>query len=247
MRYHWIALVLFLSPIFSYAIVCAQELPVTDTVWVIPTTLLAPDSFTYVGKAKAGNGFDKAYSTYENTMDVLKDKARASGANVVKLTSIKHHDMLSNKYRIRADLYYCKYLPQFFVEKKRITDSILDMIVPADAPYAVLLAYRPFGAGMLVSYDLYVNKDKVFHIKNNTTQRVKLHTMGKVKVWARTEVKDEVEIDVQPGHVYFLRCDITTGYLVGHPHLELLSVDEGLADYFEVGKVEEVPTDYLGR
>ncbi|HPS13955.1 MAG TPA: hypothetical protein PLB87_11800, partial [Prolixibacteraceae bacterium] len=48
---------------------------------------------------------------------------------------------------------------------------------------------------------------------------------------ARTEVKDEIPIEIKFGNEYYIRCGITMGAFVGHPQLELVDKPSGKAEF----------------
>ena len=49
-------------------------------------------------------------------------------------------------------------------------------------------------------------------------------------LWAKTEAKDEIPVDVKPGREYYIKCSIVMGAFVGRPKLELIDP--------KIGKIE---------
>jgi hypothetical protein len=49
---------------------------------------------------------------------------------------------------------------------------------------------------------------------------VKIDREGLITLWARTETKTELPIDIRFGNEYYIRCSISMGAFVGRPRLE---------------------------
>ena len=65
---------------------------------------------------------------------------------------------------------------------------------------------------------------------------IKLKKEGKIKLTAQTESSSNVVIDVKYRHVYYLKCTIGLGIVVGEPYLEMLGTYEGEKEYEKVKK-----------
>lgn len=50
---------------------------------------------------------------------------------------------------------------------------------------------------------------------------------GEVELWAKTESKSAVTLDVKPGETYYVKGTIGVGFFVGRPHLIVVSPEEG--------------------
>ena len=68
-------------------------------------------------------------------------------------------------------------------------------------------------------------------MKNNfkTTIHIKKDVLN--SLWAKTEAKSEVPIDVKMGKTYYLRCGINVGVFVGHPKIELVDPKTGKSEF----------------
>jgi hypothetical protein len=111
--------------------------------------------------------------------------------------------------------------------------------------YALLYVYRPRNyVGSLISYDLnisnaLVKESKVGRVNNNSKFVVKLYQEGKIQIFAQTESKRAVNIDVKYGKKYYLKCGLTMGILVGRPELNLIYPEQGELDYDNVAAKEK--------
>ena len=103
--------------------------------------------------------------------------------------------------------------------------------------YALLYVYRPRNfTGSAVVYDLKMTNPVaknlfVGRVKNNSKFVVKLHQEGTTEIFAVTESKRVVTINVKFGHKYYLKCGVTTGFFVGRPELNLVYPEQGELDF----------------
>ena len=100
-----------------------------------------------------------------------------------------------------------------------------------DVDYAILNVYRFGGAGSLVSYDLHLGDSVICRVSNNYKTTIRVKKDGLNSLWARTESKAEVPINVKMGKVYYLRCGLTMGVFVGHPKLDLIDRNTGKSEF----------------
>ena len=145
-------------------------------------------------------------------------------------------------------LYYSYYLSN--AQTNKTTDSLtvngkksdsLSINVQTDSTkYAILYVYRPSSfVGVIIGYNLHITnsaiKDSVIgRAKNNSKFMVKLYQEGKTQIFAQTEAKKFVNIDVKFGKKYFLKCGIAMGAFVGRPQLDLIYPEQGELDYNNV-------------
>ena len=127
-------------------------------------------------------------------------------------------------------------------ETKRSADSVSDDLEqPADSEYelsddcALLHIYRPKSmAGMAISYDLHLDNDVVFKVKNNSKTTIRITEEGLIKLWAKTESKVELPVDIQLGNEYYIQCGIKMGLVVGRPTMKIVSSKEGRTQYAKI-------------
>lgn len=109
-----------------------------------------------------------------------------------------------------------------------LTSETASAALPAGTPYALLHFYRPGKmTGFLIGYDVHMGDSLVYRARNGSQVGVRRRVPGPVRVWAKTEVREEIVLDVQPGREYYVRCTIGMGALVGRPHLQQVSAAQG--------------------
>jgi hypothetical protein len=173
---------------------------------------------------------DTGFSTncgWNVVIEKAKMEARKAGGNVLKIIEhIPPSTMGSSCDRITAKILKIdnpEDLKNIETNKTAIIDSTWD--------YAILYVYRPSGVGAFVSYDLYLGDQVICKVKNNSKQEIKITKKGKNILWAKTESKSEVPIDIEFGREYYLRCTMVMGIMVGRPQLQLVDRIQGKSEY----------------
>jgi hypothetical protein len=101
--------------------------------------------------------------------------------------------------------------------------------------YATVYIYRPKKmAGMAISYDLNMKDETVFRVKNNSCVTLKLTQAGTYNLWAKTESKTELPLNVEMGKTYYIRCGLSMGVAVGRPKLEIMDAETGKKEFDKV-------------
>jgi uncharacterized protein DUF2846 len=105
----------------------------------------------------------------------------------------------------------------------------------SESKYATLYVYRPKNfVGSLISYELHVNDSAVCRIKNNTKYVIHLDKPGEVELWAKTEQRASIKMNVEAGKKYYLKCGVKTGIIEGRPELNLIQPAQGELDFVSV-------------
>jgi len=183
-----------------------------------------PDASEVIGRVKIG---DKGFTTdcsYEVVIDMAKLEARKAGGNAIKI--IEHMSPSvwgSSCHRITADILKVNDIENYVGAET--SEELLDV------DYAILNVYRYSGVGPLVGYDLYLGDSVICRVKNNFKTTIHITKDGLNTLWAKTESKSEVPIDVQMGKTYYLRCSLKMGAFVGRPKLELIDPKTGKAEF----------------
>jgi hypothetical protein len=103
------------------------------------------------------------------------------------------------------------------------------------AKYAILYVYRPKSLqAMLMSYSIHLDDSIICQVKNNSVQVIKLYKEGPAELWAKTEAKKKVKINVKFGQEYFLKCTIHIGVVVPRPEVNLVQLEQGREEYNEI-------------
>lgn len=103
------------------------------------------------------------------------------------------------------------------------------------AKFATLYIYRirDFRTAMGV-YEIHVADSAVCKSRNNSKYIIKLYKEGPAEIWAKTEIKSSVKINVQFGQDYYVKSVIKEGILGGRPELDLVYPEQGKLDFENV-------------
>lgn len=183
-----------------------------------------PDNSEVLGQVKIGDTGFSTKCSYEIVIDKAKLEARKAGGNAIKIIEHKPPTIMgSTCHKITARILKIENIENY---TPLAEDEVL-----LDIDYAILNVYRYSGAGALVGYDLYLGDSVLCRVKNNFKTTIHIKKDGLNSIWARTEAKSEVPIDVKMGKTYYLRCGIAMGAFVGHPKLELIDGKTGKSEF----------------
>jgi hypothetical protein len=90
---------------------------------------------------------------------------------------------------------------------------------------AVIYIYRPSMIGAAIVYDV-KRGDKVIITTKARGYYPYVSDPGEVELWAQTESKASITLDVKAGEVYYVKASVSVGLLVGRPRLNLVSALE---------------------
>jgi len=100
---------------------------------------------------------------------------------------------------------------------------------------ALLHLYRPATKiGVAVSFGVHIDNEMVFMARYNSKTTVRVTQEGLKTLWARTEVRTELPVDIKMGHEYFIRCNVGVGAFVGRPRIVLVDNSEGRKQYTKI-------------
>lgn len=191
----------------------------SEQVFLLGLEDAVPESAEILGEVNlAGKG---ATGTYEGVINKAKTEAQKIGGNAVKITEHQAPALSgSSGHQIHAQI-----LKVADVSKIQQDDQII-----RDVDYAVINVYRFNGVGPIINYDLHLGDSVICRVKNNYKTSVQVKKTGMNSLWAKTEAKDEIPVDVKPGREYYIKCSIVMGAFVGRPKLELIDP--------KIGKIE---------
>ena len=162
---------------------------------------------------------------YDKVIELAKEQARKNGGNAIKIIDHKLPNIFgSSCHQIVAKIYKVN---NFNSNAK--SEEIDSQLINAD--YALIHFYRPNGKGFLINYDVHLGDTVLCRAKNNWKTTVKVYKDGLNTIWAQTEVKSEIPINVKYKKHYYVRCSLNMGALVGRPYLELVNNDIGKIEY----------------
>ena len=173
-----------------------------------------PDNSVFLGTVSIGDtGFTMNGGSYDEVVSLAKERARQAGGNVLRITKHTAPDWVRSIHRIQAEILRAE---GFYVADETIPETIN----PEHLDYAVICFFRE--SASMVNYDVYIGEDRVYRAKNYSAKEVRLYDFGKTEIWAKTEAKSSIVLDIVPGGEYYVYCGISTGILVGEPFLQSL-------------------------
>jgi hypothetical protein len=89
-------------------------------------------------------------------------------------------------------------------------------------------------AGSAIGYDLYFDNEFVYRVTNKSKITIRIVSEGIHTLWAETESKTELPIEVKFGNEYYIKCGIGMGVLVGRPKLDLVHNETGWNEYSKI-------------
>ncbi|MEO7992659.1 MAG: hypothetical protein ABI663_24115 [Chryseolinea sp.] len=180
-----------------------------------------PNSAEEIGVLKIGDTGFTTNCSWDVVIGKAKMEARKAGGNAIKIINHTPPSFFgSTCHRITA-----KILRVSNLDDLPIIASIDSTLLNAD--YALLHIYRQDGVGVLVSYDLHLDDTVICHVSNKWRKTIKIKKEGSYMLWAKTETKEELPIDISFGHEYYIRCGLTMGVFVGRPSLNIVSNETG--------------------
>jgi Protein of unknown function (DUF2846) len=93
-----------------------------------------------------------------------------------------------------------------------------------------------------VSYDVKVG-DTVVTTLHNGGYYPYLVKPGEVELWAKTEAKSAVTVDVKAGEVYYVKGEVGVGFWVGRPHLRVVPREKGEREIKECKLIPEAKSE----
>ncbi len=192
-----------------------------------------------LGSVKIGDSGFTIDCGWEVVVDKAKLEARKVGGNAIKITEHRLPTALgSTCHRITATILKVSDIASIPVAE--IVDSSL-----IDADYALLHIYRTSAVGALINYDLHLGDSVLMRVSMKSKKTVKVEKFGYNTVWAKTESKTELPINIQKGHEYYIRCGISMGILVGRPSLELVGNSSGKYEFNAIARKKGDPKDQI--
>lgn len=100
---------------------------------------------------------------------------------------------------------------------------------------ALIHIYRKSSmAGAAISYDVYLDDEKVYRASNKSKTTIRLTKAGPATLSAKTETKTELPINIELGKEYYVNCGIKMGALVGRPKMEIVDKSKGKPEFDKV-------------
>jgi len=132
---------------------------------------------------------------------------------------------MSSCHRITADVLKVDNIENYVATPEPIDSALIG------ANYAIINVYRQGGQGFLINYDLHLGDSVICNVKSNSCQSIKIYKDGLNSLWAKTEAKSEMPINIEFGKIYYVRCSIKMGAFVGRPQVELVDTKLGKSEF----------------
>jgi len=113
-----------------------------------------------------------------------------------------------------------------------------------NADYALLNVYRQSAMGVLVSYELYLGDTFLCRVSNKTKKSIRIRKEGSYVLWAKTETKEELPINLKFGNNYYIRCGVSMGVFMGRPELNLIDNSIGKTEFQSI-KLKKIDLEDL--
>lgn len=193
-----------------------------ENVYVIGVDQPEPSNSQFLGELKIGDSGFSTNCSYEVVLDKAKLEARKAGGNVIKVTEHIPPTLLgSSCHRIKARILKVENTESLASDEQKLLD----------VDYAILNVYRYSGVGPIINYDLHLGDSVICRVRNNYKTTIHVKKDGLTSLWAKTESKAEIPIDLKPGKEYFLRCSVAMGAFVGRPKLEMVDWKTGKMEF----------------
>ncbi len=209
-----------------------------ESVIVLPIKMQVPADAKNLGTIKVGNNSTATDCDYKELINTAKEKALKMGGNLVIITKLIDPVFISKCYKIEADVYYIKEMPDY----KRALPENTTSADTQKHNYALLCIYRLGDTlALQAAYNLHMDNDSVIcRIKSKSRDSVKIYKQGPVNLWAETEQKTTLKLNVQTGSVYYIRCGLVRGQIRMVPVLELMDNETGSKEYGKGGKKKKI-------
>ena len=233
---------IFLVGLFIFAISCSPKISTSisknyaaldyrENVVVFGLEDAEPENAELLGTVKIGDSGFTTDCSLETVIEKAKTEARKIGGNAIKITKHDSPSTLgSSCHRITANILKIDDTKDYKVATTIPNDSLIG------ADYALLHVYRAGGPGTLISFDLHLGDTVICRVSNNWKETIKIDKDGLNTLWARTESKTELPINIKLGNEYYIRCKVVMGVLVGRPSLEIVDNQIGKLEFQSVAQ-----------
>lgn len=192
-----------------------------------------PSNSEFIGDIKIGDAGFTTDCGYNKVVADAMNSARNSGANILQITEIKEPSSFgSSCYRIKAKIYRNLDTESLasILEKRNLKNKSR---LPAESDYALIHFYRPsLGTGALLGYKIKDGNDSIVgRLRNGEKFIYKTKKFGTQSFYGILENKEEVQINIEKGKEYFVRCSVNMGVVLGRPEINLIENYIGMKEY----------------
>lgn len=192
-----------------------------------------PANSELIGDLKIGDSGFTTNCGYNKVLDDAKEASKNAGANILQILEVKEPSAFgSSCYRIKAKIYR-----NVDTEALAAINQKLELKnksrLPADSDYALIHFYRPRSAmGALLGYKIKNNKDSIIgRLRNGEKFVFKTKNFDAQIFYGALETTEEVNLIVEKGKEYFVRCSVTMGVMVGRPEINIIENNIGIKEF----------------
>jgi Protein of unknown function (DUF2846). len=101
-----------------------------------------------------------------------------------------------------------------------------------DENYVLLHIYRKNSlAGSAIKYNVHLDDTIICRAGNKWKETIKIEKEGLFTLWAKTETKTELSVEIEFGKEYYIRCGVKIGVVAGRPKIELVDNETGKNEF----------------
>jgi hypothetical protein len=98
--------------------------------------------------------------------------------------------------------------------------------------YAILYIYRAKSKKIsFASFTINVNDSAVCKIKSNERYTIKIYKFGATNLWAKSESRSDLTVNVQMGKEYYIKCKVKKGFAGEVPNLVQIEPEIGKTEF----------------
>ncbi|MBK8882528.1 MAG: hypothetical protein IPN67_09150 [Bacteroidales bacterium] len=169
-----------------------------------------------IGTVKIGDtGFTATKNcTFQDVLKSAKDEAKKAGGNAIKI--IDHIPPgKSTCHRITAKILR---LMDIKTSILRETESL--------NKYAILNIYCDPDT-LNIDYDLHLNDSIICKVTKNIKKTIAIKKEGLNTLWATIDKRTEIQINLEFGQTYYIKCNLLYGVVGKQPLIQLVDANEG--------------------
>ncbi len=175
-----------------------------------------PTDAEVLGTVKIGDtGFTASKNcTFQDVLNTAKDEAKKAGGNAIKIVD---------------------HIPPGNSTCHRITAKILRLVdiktsiyreTESKNNYAILNIYCEPDT-LNIDYDLHLNDSIICKVNKNIKKTIAIRKEGLNTLWAMIDKRTEIQINIEFGQTYYIKCDLLFGDVSKRPFIKLVDANEG--------------------
>lgn len=187
-----------------------------ESIKVFGLNSVTPADAEVLGTVKIGDtGFTATRNcTFGEVLNSAKDEAKKAGGNAIKIVE---HIPPGNSTCHRMT-----------VKILRLVDIKGPLFREAESinKYAILNIYCEPDT-LDIDYDLHLNDTIICKVNKNTKKSIAIRKNGLITLWAEKETRAEIQINIEFGQTYYLKCSLLSREKGKQPLIKLVDYNEG--------------------